>query len=188
MVTEFRVYPGDNGMIVFEQKFPGSLSSSDIGSSGVSAHSVFPAFKINGGPSDTLDFFAYKGVFPKMYSGKVSEYEDSHQGGAPLVIYDSNAADLPMVVFSPLNYPKAHHMAASKSFIGAGVKSTVTEITAGWSQQFILSAGKGINAGMMAWGDRMLKFTGKPRADMYVDQTHSTIGFWTDNGVLSYLE
>ena len=34
---------------------------------------------------------------------------------------------------------------------------------------------------MMAWGDRMLKFTGKPRADMYTDLTHSTIGFWTDN-------
>merc|ERR1711871_1530714 len=28
----------------------------------------------------------------------------------------------------------------------------------------------------------MLRFTGKPRADMYKDQTHSTIGFWTDNG------
>ena len=26
----------------------------------------------------------------------------------------------------------------------------------------------------------MLKFTGKARADMYLDQTHSTIGFWTD--------
>jgi len=27
-----------------------------------------------------------------------------------------------------------------------------------------------------------LKYTGKPRADMYRDATHSTIGFWTDNG------
>ena len=54
-------------------------------------------------------------------------------------------------------------------------------IPAGWTQSFILSAGAGINAGMMAWGDRMLKFTGKPRADMYTDLTHSTIGFWTDN-------
>jgi hypothetical protein len=53
---------------------------------------------------------------------------------------------------------------------------------AGWKQSFILSSGSGINDGMQAWGDRMLKFTGKPRADMYKDQTHSTIGFWTDNG------
>lgn len=35
---------------------------------------------------------------------------------------------------------------------------------------------------MMSWGDSMLKFTGKPRANMYHDLTHSTIGFWTDNG------
>ena len=54
-------------------------------------------------------------------------------------------------------------------------------IPAGWPQSIILSAGAGINAGMMAWGDRMLKFTGKPRADMYTDLPHSTIGFWTDN-------
>ena len=48
------------------------------------------------------------------------------------------------------------------------------------AQLFILSAGTGINAGMMAWGDSMLKYTGKPRADMYRDLTHSTIGMWAD--------
>jgi hypothetical protein len=62
-------------------------------------------------------------------------------------------------------------------------KAAVAQIPADWSQRFILTAGAGINAGMMAWGDRMLKFTGKPRADMYKDITHSTIGFWTDNGM-----
>ena len=46
----------------------------------------------------------------------------------------------------------------------------------------MLSAGHGINAGMMAWGDRMLKFTGRARADPFLDAAHSTIGFWTDNG------
>ena len=73
-------------------------------------------------------------------------------------------------------------MAHSADWFGAGVKASVTEIPAGWSQLFLLSAGVGINDGFMAWGDRMLKFTGKPRADMYRDVTHSTIGFWTDNG------
>merc|ERR1719445_679068 len=73
-------------------------------------------------------------------------------------------------------------MTSDKSGFGAGIKSTVDIIPAGWSQLFILSAGVGINNGMMAWGDRMLKYTGKPRADMYRDVTHSTIGFWTDNG------
>ena len=76
----------------------------------------------------------------------------------------------------------ASHMGTGESFFGAGVKATVTHIPAGWSQLFILTAGQGINDGMMAWGDRMLKYTGKPRANMYHDLTHSTIGFWTDNG------
>jgi hypothetical protein len=84
-----------------------------------------------------------------------------------------------MVIFSPLSTPKAQHMASSNSFFGAGIKATVTTIPAGSSQLFILSAGVGINDGMMAWGDRMLKYTGKPRANMYKDVTHSTIGFWT---------
>jgi len=35
---------------------------------------------------------------------------------------------------------------------------------------------------MMAWGDRVLRWTQKKRADKYRDVTHSTIGFWTDNG------
>ena len=73
-------------------------------------------------------------------------------------------------------------MASGADWFGAGVKATVEVIPAGWTQSFILSAGQGINDGMMAWGDRILKFTGKPRADMYTDITHSTIGFWTDNG------
>eukprot|EP00959_Pyramimonas_sp_CCMP1952_P303280 6346312-Pyramimonas_sp.AAC.1 len=34
----------------------------------------------------------------------------------------------------------------------------------------------------MAWGDRVLKFTGKPRADPFMDDVHAGIGFWTDNG------
>jgi len=98
------------------------------------------------------------------------------------VIYDSHNASLPMAVFSPLNFPKAHHMASTDEFYGAGVKATVELIPKGWSQLFMLSAGFGINDGMMKWGDRMLRWTGKPRANMYLDQTHSTIGFWTDNG------
>ena len=28
----------------------------------------------------------------------------------------------------------------------------------------------------------MLRFTGKPRANMYRDAVHAKIGFWTDNG------
>jgi hypothetical protein len=73
-------------------------------------------------------------------------------------------------------------MTSGSDFFGAGVKDTVTSIPEGWSQMFLLSAGEGINAGMMSWGDRMLTFTGRARADKYLDDTHGKIGFWTDNG------
>lgn len=168
--------------MVFEQKFPSTLSGDDLThaeGTGSAAQTLFPGFARNSGPADGLSCFSYHGVFPALSSTTVAKYEQSHQGGAPLAIWDPTDTDLPMVVFSPLNYPKAHHMTSASTYFGAGVKDTVTEIPAGWSQMFILSAGTGINDGMMSWGDRMLKFTGKPRADMYRDLTHSSIGFWT---------
>lgn len=44
---------------------------------------------------------------------QIVAYKDSHQGGAPLVIYDSTNDSLPMLVFSPLDHAKAHHMGMS---------------------------------------------------------------------------
>jgi len=151
-------------------------------SHGPSAQSAFPNFARNSGPTDAWDTFSYHGVFPGMEAAKFADYTETHQGGAPLAIYDGSDATLPMVVLSPLGDAKAHHMTTTSTSVGAGVKATVTLIPSGWKQSFILSSGAGINDGMQAWGDRMLKFTGKQRADMYKDQTHSTIGFWTDNG------
>jgi hypothetical protein len=60
-------------------------------------------------------------------------------------------------------------MTSSEDHFGAGIKSAVTTIPAGTSQLFALFAGVGINDGMMAWGDRMPKYTGKKRAYMYRD-------------------
>ena len=80
--------------------------------SGLSARTIFPSFDagLSSNQKD-LDCFAYHGVFPGARACKLSSYAESHQGGAPLTIYDSSNTSLPMAVFSPLNYPKAHHMA-----------------------------------------------------------------------------
>jgi hypothetical protein len=142
MLTSFRTYDTDRGLIVFEQTFPRDLVGHD--GSGLSAQTVFPGFFRNG--SDTLDCFSYHGVFPSMRTCTLGNYAESHQGGAPLTIYDSSNSTLPMTVLSPLNYPKAHHMVSSKDFFGAGVKDTVKLIPAGWSQLFVLSAGIGTRA------------------------------------------
>jgi len=135
------------------------------------------------GVQGPLDCFAYHGTFPQMHACNLASYSESKMGGSPLVLYNSSDSRLPMTVFSPLNQPMAHHMASADAFIGAGVKATVEKIPAGWSQLFLLSASAGINDGMMAWGDRMLAYTGRPRVDnRYLDDSHGGIGFWTDNG------
>ena len=187
--ASFRTYPENPSFITFEQFFPETLNREDLATSNESqmlASTIFPSFdrkmSIEAKNGKDLDCFSYHGVFPAVQSCSVSTYKESHQGGAPLIIYDSSNKTLPMTVFSPLNFPKAFHMASDDSFIGAGIKKTVTEIPKGYKQLFLLSSSSGINAGMMDWGNKMLKFTGKPRANMYHDKTHSTIGFWTDNG------
>eukprot|EP00505_MAST-04D_sp_SCG-Rhode-Island_P001065 Stramenopile-MAST_4_protein_1065 len=181
--TSFRTYPHDDGFVVFEQYFPSTLTLDDLGVTNASAITSFPSFQRKGVMvGRDLDCFAYHGVFPALEKCRMSTYKETHQGGAPLVIYDSHDPTLPSVVFSPLNFPKAHHMTSTEQFVGAGVKATVTEIPKGHSQLFLLSGGTGINKGMMEWGDRVLNFTGKTRANLYHDSTHSTIGFWTDNG------
>lgn len=185
METRFRKYTLDSGLVVFEQYFPAeldmkALSAGMVGSS-LKASTLFPTFA-RSSPTP-LSCFAYHNTFPTMEACTLATYKETELGGSPLVIYDASNKSLPMTVFSPLNEPMAHHMASSDSFFGAGVKSQVETIPAGWSQMFMLSAATGINDGMMAWGDRLLKSTGRPRVDnRYLDESHGSIGFWTDNG------
>lgn len=150
----------------------------------VRSQSIFPSFARTSPTGKDLDVFAYHGVFPSIHLTTLSGYASSSEGGAPVVVYDADDSELPMVVFSPVNSPKAQHMSSTGNYFGAGVKSRVEVTPAGWTQRFVLSAGKGIHDGMMNWGDRMLNVSGhrQKRANMYRDQTHSTIGFWTDNG------
>jgi len=185
MYTSIRSYSGDSSFLVFEQSFPEAVpvDAAPWGTKLAAPATLFPSFRSDG-HAGGLDCFAYHGVFPSMKACSLATYAPSHQGGAPLVIYNATQdGALPrMTVFSPLTTPKGQHMFAGDKLVGAGVKGTVNLIPKGWSQLFLLSAGHGILDGMMSWGDRMLKFTGKPRADPYRDDVHGSIGFWTDNG------
>eukprot|EP01063_Lacrimia_lanifica_P006557 TRINITY_DN1403_c2_g1_i1.p1 TRINITY_DN1403_c2_g1~~TRINITY_DN1403_c2_g1_i1.p1 ORF type:complete len:750 (+),score=268.71 TRINITY_DN1403_c2_g1_i1:63-2312(+) len=180
--TTFRTYAADAGAIVFEQTFPTALGpDARARGDGLLARTIFPGFARGAGQRD-LDAMAYHGTFPSAKAATLGTYKATHQGGSPLMLYDSKNASLPMTVFAPLTFPKAQHMASADGFVGAGVKATAEVIPAGHSQLFILSAGAGVNAGFLAWGDRALKYAGKGRADMYRDDVHAKIGFWTDNG------
>ena len=200
MTTAFRSYPSAEGTVVFEQSFPSDVPLDAVGApspsmgatiadgagaakSSEGAATLFPTFvRGDGGPQDELACASYHGVFPQVQACTVPTYAESHQGGVPLVVYNASDAKLPMTIFSPLSTPKAQHMATTATSIGAGVKATATAIPAGWTQTWLLSGALGINAGFQAWGDRVLAFSGKARADPYRDATHATIGYWTDNG------
>ena len=185
METTFRYYAAANGTIVFEQRFPKGvpLDAVDAARTSEGAVTLFPGFeRNNGGPWDSRACASYHGVFPQIKACKVSDYAESHQGGVPLVIYDADDDALPMTIFAPLSTPKAQHMTSDRTSFGAGVKASAAAIPAGWAQTWLLSGALGINEGFQAWGDRVLAFSGKPRADLYRDATHSTIGYWTDNG------
>ena len=191
MYTTFRHYTKDDA-IVFEQSYPHGISPTgrsriissemdDLSSEGTIT--TFPSFRRNPGPADSLACFSYHGIFPALEPCTFANYTESHQGGVPLVIYNGQNASLPMMVMSPLEQAKAQHMATSTTGVGTGVKGTVDAIPAGWTHTFLLSASLGIRDGMMAWGDRLLALRGgKRRPSLYRDVTHSTIGFWTDNG------
>jgi hypothetical protein len=193
--TSFRTYPADPSLIVFEQRFPTELQVTTEVTSGATAPSshastVFPGFTRSAfGSSGTLDCFTFIGAasygFPSLQPCNTSSYQDGGlvMGATPLVLYDAQNFSLPMAVFSPLSTPMAMHMTADNTLIGAGVKRSAQSTPAGWSQLFILSAGVGINDGMMHWGDHFLRYSGRAqRADLYGSTVLSTIGYWTSNG------
>ena len=150
-------YPEDAGALVFEQRFLTDIGAAPAPSGGSAAYArtLFPAFSLSTSAAAQLPCASYHGVFPRLQTTTVSKYAASHQGGAPLIIWNASDDTLPMVTLSPLGQPKAQHFDSLDGFIGAGIKSTVQSIPAGHVQRFLMSAGTGISDGMLAWGDRL---------------------------------
>jgi hypothetical protein len=148
---------------------------------------MFPAFAVIADTDDDAvkmdhNVFSYHERFLKMARTEhMTDFKESWQGGTPIVMYSDDLSK--MAVLSPVSDFKALHMASVDGAIGGGIKGTATSIPAGFTASFLLSSSAaGINEGLFEWGSKLLKFHGKERADMYRDDTHSTIGFWTDNG------
>ena len=179
MEASIRTYE-DPAFVVFEQFFPREIGSELSAERDMRARTFFPAIRRASNPD--LMALSYHGIFPSVRKTTLGGYRESAQGGTPLILVDARNSSLPMTVFSPLGTPKAHHMATDRTHVGAGVKATAKMIPAGTRQSFLLSAGEGVNSGMLAWGDRLLRYFNTRRADLYGDKVVSTIGFWTDNG------
>lgn len=173
LLTSFRTYGADAGVVTFEQRFPLALNLTELGAQeplrvtgrprrtsgstyvvtdGPSASTLFPGFsRGGGGPSDARPCFAYHGVFPQLKACTVGTYAETHQGGSPLVLYEPDAPGVPTTVFSQLTSPKAQHLTTSATAFGAGVKSTAAFVEAGWSALTILSAGEGVSLDRGPW-------------------------------------
>eukprot|EP00635_Sarcinochrysidales_sp_CCMP3193_P006965 CAMPEP_0118914238 /NCGR_PEP_ID=MMETSP1166-20130328/14663_1 /TAXON_ID=1104430 /ORGANISM="Chrysoreinhardia sp, Strain CCMP3193" /LENGTH=758 /DNA_ID=CAMNT_0006853807 /DNA_START=30 /DNA_END=2306 /DNA_ORIENTATION=- len=162
-------------LVVFEQFFPERIVK-PLNASSSLACTGFPLFRR---PSSKC--FAYHGVFPAMGTCD----EATHQGGLPLVVYDTEGA----LVFSSLENHKAQHAATSKDWVGAGVKAGVDEIPQGWTQRFVVVEGKtpSMRDTFDAWGAALREWSGssdkrRMANNAYRDVAHSGLGFWTDNG------
>ena len=52
----------------------------------------------------------------KCLQGNLANFTPTHQGGAPLVLYNATASARPMTVFAPLTTPKAGRIQRERCF------------------------------------------------------------------------
>jgi hypothetical protein len=101
----------------------------------------------------------------------------------PVVLYSD---DLDVLVFSPMDHFFGSIMMFEGGQIRHGLHGDVASVPAGFTQRFLKVEGRGINATMEAWGERMRQDHGRARTDRYADAGLSTLGYWTDNGAYYY--
>ncbi|MCL4235314.1 MAG: hypothetical protein KJ042_12440 [Deltaproteobacteria bacterium] len=104
-------------------------------------------------------------------------------GSAPLVLY---ADDLDTIVFSPLDRFYASLIEYRDGEIRYGIQGDVRRIPDGFDHRFILVRGKGLNATIAHWGERLRAHAGKQPVDRYADTGLSYLGYWTDAGAAYY--
>lgn len=125
--------------------------------------------------------------FRNALSFQMSPMAPPHLGAiashGPLILY---ADDGDTIVFSPLDQFFESVVNFRRGKIESGVAGEIDTIPAGWTHRFLLVRGKGINATVEYWGDRMRIEHGKVRPDRYADVGLSYLGYWTDNGAYYY--
>lgn len=161
----------------FEQSFPRQLSvTAETNQSAVTA---FPCFA-----RTDKRCFSYQNDFPSLQSCTLRDYAETVQAGSPLVVFDAKRA----LVYSSLDWHKAQHMTSTADWVGAGIKATVANIPANWTQKWVVAAASAtssnppIRRALKTWGNSILRYhrvSNQLRDNMYLDAVHSTIGFWT---------
>ena len=180
METEVRTYGGD--FVVFEQRFPSTLSFDSHGTKRALL-TDFPSFTEQ---RSGLSFATFNGRFAQQVSvnkgSGLASCSVQTQGGVPIILFDAVSAPIKTLVASQLTSFKGGDIYCT-GHLSMGVKGTANSIPAGYSVSFVVVEGEGITKTMEKWGDVLLKKSGKrSRASPYHDDIVSSIGWWTDNG------
>jgi len=182
--TRFRVYAN---FVIFDQFFPQGANGVDS-SSNTKVSTSFPSISATAAKVPNLRYMSFQGNMAQPYYGVgLSNFTGGIYGGVPTVFYE----EYEVAILSPMdNYFVGFHtvnQADLGSFLTCGIQGMVKEIPAGFVHPTILYYGQdGMNATMSAWGEILLKKTGKVRSTPSADFSIAHLGYWTDNGAYYY--
>ena len=177
--------------IVFEQHWQDEAK----GTAGSPLTSTFPSFALPAAPRTPLQaqrgFLQFDGdMGGQLY--KLSQWTQNARGigsgmagTAPLVIFSADLSQ--STVLSPFS----SFMSAAQHYDGRtlsyGLLGSVSTVPAGHIVEVILTAGRGINAAMLSWGDWLLARSQKTRGGAWKrDMTLRKLGYCTQNGAYYY--
>ena len=121
------------------------------------------------------------------YSGSFGSYQFNTFSGAfdsPWLYFD--AAGDTFVLSAASHFEQAATITGAHGSVSCGVRSSITALPAGFTQQTILTAGHGVGAVHQIWGGALTGLSGKtlPASDDGV--VLDKLGYWTDHGATYY--
>lgn len=102
---------------------------------------------------------------------------------APRVFFDD---DLNTFLISAMDEYVIHLSKVDGNKITCGLEGEIEVVEPGFSSNYLLLFGSGINDTLEIMGDIQRKYHGKDRKSMYMDVVDGYLGYWTDNGAYYY--
>ena len=194
-ITTYRVYshpmdPSTIQSIVFEQLWVTGSTGTSISNSD-SVLSGFPTFRPKGaatnlGAIQWSDGFDTNKAF--VFAGTNATLPLSRGGvSGPIVLFDKRGRTT-CVVSSFSNFMSGSNVASKDGLqVQFGVVGSMQSVPAGYSLETIaVFDDRGVNEGVITWGDALLTRYNKRREAYLDDFTNQYLGYCTDNGAYYY--